>query len=97
MAMTRDNMGRLRRRSWLVTKVGEQLHNHLALFTVYRNYVRQRFNRDRKKETPARILKLLPRQLFEHEVLAWRQDWGDRSIHPMSLSGSKTVRQVPAA
>jgi transposase-like protein len=94
MAMSRDNMGRLRRRSWLVTKVGEQLQNHLALFTVYRNYVRRRFNRDQENETPARILKLLPRRLRNHEVVAWRQDWGARSIHPMSFSGSLTVRQA---
>src|SRR6185503_6754212 len=57
MAMTRDNMGRLRRRSWLVTKVGEQLQAHLALFTVYRNYVRRRFNKDKENDTPARILR----------------------------------------
>jgi hypothetical protein len=94
MAMTRDNMGRLRRRSWLATKAGEQLQNHLALFTVYRNYVRRRFNRDKENQTPAQILKLLPRQLRNHEVLAWRQDWGDRSIHPMSFSAAYTVRQA---
>ena len=94
MAMTRDNMGRLRRRSWLVTKVGEQLQNHLALFTVYRNYVRRRFNKDKENETSAQFLKLLPRRLRNHEVLAWRQDWGDRSIHPMSFSASVTVRQA---
>src|SRR5204863_144381 len=69
MAMTRDNLGRLRRRSWLVTKVGGQLQNHLALFTVYRNYVRRRFNRDKENETPAQILKLLPRRLRNHEVV----------------------------
>ncbi|HEX6810274.1 MAG TPA: hypothetical protein VF384_01510 [Planctomycetota bacterium] len=94
MAMTRDNMGQLRRRSWLVTKAGERLQDHLALFTVYRNYVRRRFNRDKEHETPAQILKLLPRQLRNHEVVAWRQDWGERSIHPMSFSGSFTVRQA---
>ena len=97
MAMTRDNLGRLRRRSWLVTKVGGQLQNHLALFTVYRNYVRRRFNRDKENETPAQILKLLPRRLRNHEVVAWRQDWGDRSIHPMSFSASRTVRQALSA
>ena len=94
MAMTRDNMGRLRRRSWLVTKKGERLQHHLALFVVYRNYVRRRFNRDQEHETPAQILKLLPRQLRRHEVLAWRQDWGDHSIHPMSSSAAFTVRQA---
>jgi len=97
MAMTRDNCGRLRRRSWLVTKKGDRLANHLVVFTVYRNYVRRRFNRDQEAETPAKILGLLPRQLHQEEVLAWRQDWGDRSIHPMSECGSHTVRQAMPA
>ena len=97
LAMTRDNCGRLRRRSWLVTKKAERLQNHLLIFTVYRNYVRRRFNRDQEVNTPAKILGLLPRNLHRHEVLAWRQDWGDLSIHPMSHSGSHSVRQaVPA-
>jgi transposase-like protein len=92
MAMTRDNCGRLRRRSWLVTKKAERLQEHLHLFMIYRNYVRRRFNRDEEVDTPARFLGLLPRNLQSSEVLAWRQDWGDHSIHPMSPSGALTVR-----
>ncbi|HEU4418794.1 MAG TPA: hypothetical protein VFT55_07625 [Planctomycetota bacterium] len=91
LAMTRDNCGRLRRRSWCVTKKAERLHNHLLLFTVYRNYVRRRFNRDEEEDTPAKLLGLLPRNLRPHEALAWRQDWGHHSIHPMSICGSRTV------
>jgi len=97
MAMTRDNISRLRRRSWLVTKKAACLADHLAIFTVYRNYVRRRFNHDQEAQTPAKILQLVPRNLHPHEVLAWRQDWGGHSIHPMSFSGSHTVRQIPAA
>jgi hypothetical protein len=97
LAMTRDNCGRLRRKSWLVTKKAERLQNHLLLFTVYRNYVRRRFNRDKEVDTPAKILGLLPRNLHRHEVLAWRQDWGDLSIHPMSSNGAHTVRQAMPA
>src|SRR5262245_10936755 len=97
LAMTRDNCGRLRRRSWLVTKKADRLLNHLAIFTVYRNYVRRRFNRDQETQTPAVLLGLLPRNLDREEGLAWRQDWGDRSIHPMSSNGLHTVREaVPA-
>jgi hypothetical protein len=97
LAMTRDNCGRLRRKSWLVTKKAERLQNHLLLFTVYRNYVRRRFNRDQEVDTPAKILGLLPRNLQRHEVLAWRQDWGELSIHPMSSTGARTVRQAMSA
>ncbi|MFY9345884.1 MAG: hypothetical protein WAT39_25555 [Planctomycetota bacterium] len=97
LAMTRDNCGRLRRRSWLVTKKAERLQNHLAIFIAYRNYVRRRFNRDQKRQTPAVLLGLVPRNLDRQEVLAWRQDWGDHSIHPMSSNGAHTVREaVPA-
>jgi transposase-like protein len=96
LAMTRDNCGRLRRRSWLVTKKAERLTNHMFLFTAYRNYVRRRFNHDSEADTPAAILGLMPRQLHRHEVLAWRQDWRDRSIHPMSLDGARTVRDPVA-
>ena len=92
LAMTRDNCGRLRRRSWLVTKHRDALSAHLAVFTVYRNYIRRRFNRDAKSATPAWHLGLLPRELHPEEALAWRQDWGARSIHPMSDDGKRTVR-----
>lgn len=85
LAMTRDNCGRLRRRSWLVTKKGEYLQLQMHMFTVYRNYVRRRFNRDEPHETPAVVLKLLSRPLAIAEVLAWRQDLPE-SIHPMNAS-----------
>jgi len=96
LAMTRDNCGRLRRRSWLVTKLACWLATHLAIFTVYRNYVRRRFNRDKEADTPAKFLGLLPRNLVADEVLRWRQDWGEHSIHPLSFTADRTVRQ-PAA
>lgn len=92
MAMTRDNCGRLRRRSWLVSKRADGLREHLALFTVYRNYVRRRFNRDPRWHTPARMLDLLPRALTAAEVVAWRQDWGLRSVHPLSFLPNRPVQ-----
>lgn len=97
LAMTRDNCSRLRRRSWLVTKKAAKLQEHLLLFLAYRNYVRKRFNQDAASETPARFLGLLPRNLQPAEVLAWRQDWGGLSIHPMSSCGSRSVREPVAA
>lgn len=91
LAMTRDNNGRLRRRSWLVSKRCQCLQQQLGLFVVYRNYVRYRFNRDERNETPAKILGLLPRALQLREVLAWRQDWGGFSIHPTSSAAQRTI------
>ena len=93
LAMTRDNCGRLRRRSWLVSKKGQYLQLQMNVFTVYRNYVRRRFNRDKPHETPAVKLRLLPRQLAIAEVLAWRQDLPE-SIHPtIAEAGGSTLPQ----
>jgi len=91
IAMSRDNCGRLRRKSWLVSKAVRFLKAHLDIFAVYRNYVRKRFNRDDPKRAPACFLGLLPRGLWPSEALRWRQDWGERSIHPISLSGRRLV------
>lgn len=92
MAMTRDNNGRLRRKTWLVTKRARCLRLQLQIFLVFRNYVRQRFNRDKDlRFSSAAKLGLLPRAMAWSEPLGWRQDWGCRSIHPMSYRGDRTV------
>ena len=91
LAMTRDNLGRLRRKSWLVTKKREWLQSHMNLFLSYRNYVRVRFNRDKDGESPAVKLQLLDRNLTVAEALGWRQDWGPRSIHPLSADGRRFI------
>lgn len=91
LAMTRDNLGRLRRQSWLVTKKAEFLRSHMNLFVVYRNYVRKRFNRDKKVDASAVRLGLLRRNLSIAEALGWRQHWGPRSIHPQSRDGRRSV------
>ncbi|MBL9079492.1 MAG: hypothetical protein JNL08_18460 [Planctomycetes bacterium] len=97
MAMTRDNCGRLRRRSWLVSKCGTWLQDHMGLFTAYRNYVRRRFNYDEASISAAVLVGLLPRRLTRDEALAWRQDWAERSIHPMSRCGAECVGDAMAA
>ena len=83
LAIARDLLGRLHRRSWLVTKKREFLDLHLAMVRCYRNYHRPRFNKD--DDSPAQMLGLLPRRMHQEELLSWRQDWGaERSIHPLS-------------
>ena len=84
-AMVRDLMGRLRRQSWLTSKKGWCLNLHLQLFMAYRNYVRRRFNRDEK--SPAQLLGYVDRRMKPTELLTWRQDWGERSIHPLARLG----------
>jgi hypothetical protein len=81
-AMARDLTGRLRRESWLVSKKRRYLDLGLQMFIAYRNYVRRRFNFD--EFSPAERLGFAPRRLTETEALSWRQDWVERSIHPLS-------------
>jgi hypothetical protein len=81
-AMARDLTGRLRRESWLVSKKRRYLDLGLQVLLAYRNYVRRRFNFD--ELSPAERLGFAPRRLTETEMLTWRQDWGENSIHPLS-------------
>lgn len=88
-AVARCLMGRLRRRSWLVSKRRWYLNGHLYLYIVSRNLVWPRFNRDH--ESPAQLAGWLPRRLRPWQVLSWRQDFGDASGHPLSVSGRPWV------
>lgn len=97
LAMTRDNCGRLRRKSWLVTKKRDYLQLQMHQFVVYRNYIRKRFNRDKEDLSPAVHLKLIPRSLTIAEAVTWRQDWGQGSIHPLSATGDRRIKDgMPA-
>ena len=92
-AMARDLMGRLRRESWLVSKLRRFLDLGLHVFAAYRNYVRRRFNRDR--ETPAQMLEIVDRRMTAQELLTWRQDWGRRSIHPLARGEESVAEWKP--
>jgi len=81
-AMARDLLGRLRRDSWLVSKKRRYLDIALHLWIAYRNYVRRRFNYD--ESSPAEQLGFVGRRMRPGELLSWRQDWGRRSLHPLS-------------
>ena len=90
-AMARDQLGRLRRGSWLASKKRRYLDLALALFAAWRNLVRKRFNHDRQ-DSPASLLGLVPRRISEEELCSWRQDWGKRSIHPLSWNAKSVER-----
>jgi transposase-like protein len=96
-AMTRDSCGRLRRKSWLVTKKRACLLLQMHQFTVYRNYIRKRFNHDKEDQSPAVHLKLIPRSLQFAEAIRWRQDWGQGSIHPLCAVGSRRIKDGAVA
>lgn len=90
-AMLRDNCGRLRQRSWLASKRRRYLHQHLELFSAYRNWHRQRNNDDPPGFTPGVCMGITSRSLSLAELLTWRQDWRLRSCHPCSPSGAHTI------
>jgi hypothetical protein len=85
----RDKLGRLRRESWLVSKMCKYLNLHLALYSAWRNWARPRFNRDR--ETPGQLMGLAERPLRAAELIGWRQDWGALSPCPFGC-GSHAPR-----
>ncbi len=82
----RDLMGRLRRESWLGSKKRRYLDLGLQVHMAFRNLIRNRFNRD--QASPAQLLGFVSRRLTFNEALSWRQDWGKRSIHPLSRGRS---------
>ena len=90
-AMMRDLMGRLRRRSWLVSKMCKYLNLHLGLYAGWRNWVRPRFNRD--DQCPGEIAGFAKRRLKRRELVGWRQDWGQRSPSPYG-NGLPTVAKL---
>jgi transposase-like protein len=79
-AIDRDHMGRLRRRSWLTSKLREHLQLFADAQRAKRNWAVARFNRDRM--SPGQMLGFAPRMLRKSELYKWRQDWGQRSPCP---------------
>lgn len=89
----RERNARLHWRSWLHSKKRQQLGQQLVLERSWRNFCWRRFNRDPAGDAPAVLLGLVSRPVAEVELLAWRQDWGLASIHPLSPDGSATVAE----
>ena len=88
LAKSRDQCGRLRRRSWLASKDRKYLRLHLGVFVAYTNYVRRRFNGDER--TPAMVVNWLEERLDLEDLAGWSQRFGDRSLHPLGC-GSRTI------
>ena len=94
-AMARDLVGRLRRESWLVSKKGKYLDLQLQIYMAYRNYQRPRFNRD--WASPARMLGFVDERVKPRQLLGWRQDWSERSVHPLACGNESVAGWRPAA
>ena len=92
--MMRDSVGRMRRRSWLVSKSRQQLRAHLEVYAAWRNWHRRRTNQDPDHRTPGVVIGLAERSFSYGELLAWRQDWRDRSIYPTCTNGDRSIGLV---
>ncbi len=71
LAMMRDGISRLVRRSWGASKLRERLEEHMAIWMVYRNYVRG-ITVVAPKTTPAMVLDIRDKPANAREILAWR-------------------------
>jgi hypothetical protein len=71
LAMMRDGVSRLVRRTWAASKLREQLELHLWIWIAYRNYVRAITNRA-SRTTAAMALGIDGKKWTREELLAWR-------------------------
>ncbi len=71
LAMMRDGISRLVRRSWGASKLRARLQDHMAIWMAYRNYVRG-ITVVAPETTPAMALGIQDRPANAREILAWR-------------------------
>ena len=71
LAMMRDGISRLVRRSWGASKLRERLEDHMAIWMAYRNYVRG-ITVVAPETTPAMVLGIQDKPVDACEILAWR-------------------------
>lgn len=72
--LMRDRLSRLRRRSWLHSKMRRWLNRMMAMFVCVRNYVRP--VRNDGQFTPGEMVFIPEGRLTMSQVLGWRQDLG---------------------
>lgn len=70
LAMMRDNISRLVRRTWAASKKRQRLDLHFWLWACYRNY--SRGITVQTKTTPAQAMGILDRAWRREEILRWR-------------------------
>ena len=80
LAMTRDGLSRMRRRTWCASKKRRRLWLHLGLYFAWKNFVRPRFNEEKK--TAAQRAKVTRRRWRVLDLVRWRLDLGKVSLSP---------------
>jgi len=71
LAMMRDGISRLVRRTWAASKLRAKLARHAWIWIVWRNYVRGITNR-RPRRTPAMVIGVEAKRWRPSEICAWR-------------------------
>lgn len=71
LAMMRDGISRLVRRTWAASKLRARLERHAWIWVVWRNYVRGITNRS-PRVTPAMVLGVEGKRWRPSEICAWR-------------------------
>jgi hypothetical protein len=82
LAMHRDGLSRLRRQTWNHAKKAMRVLKHLAVYALWRNFRRPRFNRDRTV-TPAQLANVVDHRFEMRELVLWRVDLGAATICPL--------------
>ena len=77
LAMMRDNISRLVRRTWAASKIRQRLDLHFWMWVCYRNYVRG--ITVQTKTTPAQAIFVLRRAWRREGILRWR--WPQISLN----------------
>ncbi len=77
LAMARDQVSRLVRRSWGASKCRHRLRDHLWIWVAWRNYVRRLTNRT-PGVTPGSAVGVARRMATINELLKWR--WPKRTL-----------------
>ena len=71
LAMMRDGLSRLVRRTWAASKLEPRLRNHLWIWTAWRNYMRGKTNACRH-ETPAMAIGVCEGKVAMKDFFLWR-------------------------
>ena len=80
LAMTRDGLSRMRRRTWCASKKRARLWAHLGIYLAWKNFVRSRFNEERK--SAAQLAGAVKRRWRIADLVRWRIDLGKVSLSP---------------
>jgi len=92
LAMLRDALSRMRRRTWCHSKSRLRLWWHLGIYLVWRNFVRVRFNGER--ETAAQRARLCRRRWTSEDLVRWRLDLGAISFDPFAATAPAPLQRA---